>query len=128
MWKDIEGYEELYMVSDMGEVKSLPKNHRYGSKVEKILKGRAEKDGYLRVNLSKNGKTKDFRIHRLVAAAFIPNSKNKPTVNHINADKLDNRMSNLEWATYSEQNEHLYKMGLKDLSYMPKLIKARWKK
>ena len=128
MWKDIKGYEKLYMVSDMGEIKSLPKNHRYGSKVERILKGRPDKDGYLRVNLSKDGKLKEAKVHRLVANAFIPNPQNKPTVNHKNALVSDNRLSNLEWFTYSEQNKHLYKMGLKDLSYMPKLNEARWKK
>jgi hypothetical protein len=127
MWKDIEGYEGYYQISDIGEVKSLPKEHRYGLKTEKILKPKGDKDGYYRVSLCKNGKVKDFKIHRLVAINFIDNPINKPTVNHINGKRNDNRLENLEWATHSEQNYHLYKMGLKDLSYMSKLIEARWK-
>jgi hypothetical protein len=127
MWKDIEGYEGLYQISDKGEVKSLPKEHRYGLKTEKILKPKIDKDGYYGVSLCKNGKSKSKKIHRLVAQMFINNPNNKPTVNHINAIVNDNTLSNLEWATHSEQNYHLYKLGLKDLSYMSKLIEARWK-
>jgi len=127
MWKDIEGYEGLYKISDKGEVKSLPKDHRYGSKIERILKPKIDKDGYYGVSLCKNGKVKSKKIHRLVAQMFISNPNNKPTVNHINAIVNDNRLENLEWATHSEQNYHLYKLGLKDLSYMSKLIEARWK-
>ncbi len=128
MWRDIKGYEGLYQVSSEGEVKSLPKQHRYGSKTERILIGRADKDGYLRVSLSKDNKVLDKRIHRLVAESFITNTENKPTVNHKNGIVSDNNVYNLEWATHSEQNYHLYKMGLKDLSYMSKLNKARYEK
>ena len=126
MWKDIEGYIGLYQVNENGEIKSLPKNHRYGSKVEKILKGKLDKDGYRTVSLCKNNICKSYRVHRLVASAFISNAENKPTVNHKDGNKLNNNLYNLEWATYSEQNYHLYKMKLKDLSYMPKLNAARW--
>lgn len=127
MWKDIEGYEGFYQVNELGEIKSLARNHRYGIKHDRILKGRKDKDGYLRVQLIANGKRKDARIHRLVANAFIPNPNNKPTVNHKNGIVNDNNVNNLEWATYSEQNYHLYELGLKDLSYMKKLIEKRWK-
>ena len=114
MWKDIEGYEGLYQISDKGEVKSLPKEHRYGLKTEKILKPRTTKENeYARVSLCKDGKVKGFRRCRLVALTFIPNTENKPTVNHKNGKRDDDRVCNLEWATGTEQNIHAYKLGLK---------------
>lgn len=97
---DIRGYEGLYLVSNLGRIK------RKYMDSERILKGYENKVGYLVVCLSKNGKTKNFRIHRLVAEAFIPNPENKPTVNHIDEDKTNNMVSNLEWATMNEQNNH----------------------
>ena len=118
IWKNIKGYEGLYMVSNLGNV------IRNG----KILKSRLSKDGYCRVLLCKNSIAKDYYTHRLVAAAFIPNIENKPTVNHKNGIVSDNKVSNLEWNTHSEQNYHLYKMGLKDLSYMSKLREKKWEK
>jgi hypothetical protein len=99
MWKDIEGYEGLYMVSDKGYVV------RNGKK----LKVRLTKTGYARIGLCKNNKAKDFYLHRLVANAFIDNPNNKVTVNHKDGDKLNNSVSNLEWATHSENIIHSYK-------------------
>ena len=117
MWKDIEGYEGLYQISDKGEVKSLPKEHRYGLKTEKILKPRTTKENeYARVSLCKDGKVKGFRRCRLVALTFIPNTENKPTVNHKNGKRDDDRVSNLEWATPSEQNYHMWNTGLIKIS------------
>jgi hypothetical protein len=122
IWKDIEAYEGLYQVSNLGRVKSLPKEHRYGSKSEKILKPRTKKENdYARVSLCKDGKIKSFRRARLIAQTFITNPENKYSVNHINGIKSDDRVENLEWATASEQNYHMYKFGLKDLSYMNKV-------
>ena len=89
MWKDIDGYEELYQVSDTGEVMNV--------RTGKILKAYKEKSGYLRVGLYKDGKEKSFRVHRLVAEAFIPNPLNLPEVNHKSEDKHDNRVENLEY-------------------------------
>ena len=98
-WKEVNGYEGLYEVSDQGNVRN--------TRIGKILKpGKNKKTGYLYVNLCKNNKRKNFYIHRLVAQAFIPNPDNKPTVNHINEDKTDNSVENLEWATMSEQQRH----------------------
>ncbi len=133
IWKDIEGYEGLYQVSNLGRVKSLPKQHRYGSKSERILQcGKTKKQklaiDYPSVILCKNGTYKSIRIHRLVALHFIENPENKESVNHINGIKNDNRVENLEWASPSEQNYHMYKFGLKDLSYMNKLKKAKYEK
>jgi hypothetical protein len=118
VWKDIEGYEGLYQISNQGRVKSLAKSHRYGSKEDKILKsGKTIKQrnglDYPRVCLSKYGNTIVYQIHRLVAISFIPNPLNKDTVNHMNGIKNDNRVDNLEWATMKEQNEHAWNTGLK---------------
>lgn len=99
-WKNvtIPNYEELYMVSTDGEV--------YSVRNEKTLKPKLSKAGYLRVGLANHGKIKMVGVHRLVALAFIENQENKPTVNHINEIKTDNRVENLEWATNAEQNVH----------------------
>lgn len=99
IWKDIEGYEGLYQVSNMGRVKSFNINEN-----GKILKQGTTKKGYLYVILYKDKKTKPMRVHRLVAQAFIPNEDNKPQVNHINEIKTDNRVENLEWMTNEENN------------------------
>ena len=96
IWKDIEGYEELYKVSNFGNVKSL--NYRHTGK-EKTLKVGKHRDDYLYVNLYKDGKMKSHSVHRLVAIAFIPNPYGLPEVNHIDEDKENNKASNLEWCT-----------------------------
>ena len=106
MWKQIKDFKD-YEISDKGEVRSL----KYKKKT--LLKGRLSKDGYLRVSLRKNNKAYEFKIHRLVADAFIPNPENKPTINHINGDKTCNKVNNLEWATRAEQMQHAYKLKLK---------------
>ena len=103
IWKDIEGFEGLYQISNMGNVKSL-NYHRTGK--ERIMKGRKDKDGYLLAHLSKDGKAKNYQIHRLVAIAFIPNPDNLPVINHKNEIKSDNRVSNLEWCSYSYNNSY----------------------
>lgn len=99
IWSDVEGYEGKYMVSNIGKVKSLD-YHRTGK--EKIMKPRKDKKGYLYVGLYKNKKEKWVSVHRLVAAAFIPNPENKPCIDHINTIKDDNRVENLRWATPKE--------------------------
>jgi hypothetical protein len=112
-WKDIKGYESHYQVSNLGNVKSvcrLIKNSRYGNGVikERYLKPAINCHGYVFVSLCLNGVSKSFRIHRLVAVAFIENSENKEQVNHINGIKSDNRLDNLEWSTRSENVLHSY--------------------
>lgn len=92
-WKNIEGYEGMYQVSNLGRVKSL--NFKRTGK-EKILKPFVRKE-YLAVNMYKNGVRKTFYIHRLVAEAFMPNPHNLPEVNHKDEDKSNNRVDNLEW-------------------------------
>ena len=99
IWEDIADYEGLYQVSSLGRVKSLG---NYKSSKEKILKPFSNKDGYLNVKLCKEGKRKQYLVHRLVAKAFIPNPENKLEVNHKDEDKTNNKVENLEWMTCKE--------------------------
>lgn len=96
IWKPIEGYPD-YEVSNLGRIKSLNYN-RTGK--EKIMKLQSGKNGYQIIHLCKNGIHYNFKIHRLVALAFLPNPNNLPCINHINENKTDNRVENLEWCTH----------------------------
>lgn len=107
MWKPVMGFEGMYMVSNFGRIKSLPRLGKVGQKVfSRIMKQANSKQKYLSVELSTNFKTKIFLCHRLVGMAFIPNPLNKPCINHINGIKTDNRVENLEWVSHKENNEH----------------------
>lgn len=110
-WKDIENYPN-YQVSDLGSVRN-----KLTGKLLRLVK---DKYGYMSVCLCKDGAPKRVRIHRLVATSFIPNPDNKRTINHINGCKTDNYVSNLEWSTYSENNIHSIKTGLRTKSGSPK--------
>ena len=117
VWKDIEGYEGLYQVSTCGNIKSLAKPRKNGNgrsytQKEKLLKQTFTSTGYKKVELYKDGKRKGFKVHRLVAIAFIPNPDNKPEVNHIDGNKINNNIDNLEWVTSSENSIHAYETGL----------------
>lgn len=117
IWKDIEGYEGLYQVSTYGNIKSLARPRKNGNgkcyiQKEKLLKQTFTSTGYKKVELYKDGKRKSFKVHRLVAMAFIPNPDNKPEVNHINGNKINNNIDNLEWVTSSENSVHAYETGL----------------
>lgn len=103
IWKPVKDYEGLYEVSSMGRVKSL--NYRRTGK-EKVLKGKLNNSGYLKVTLCKEGKAKEYFIHRLVAIAFIPNPDNLPCIDHINTIKTKNEVVNLRWVTYKENNDN----------------------
>lgn len=96
-WRDIEDYEGLYQVSNLGQVKSLNYNH---TGREQILKPYMSKNGYLKVCISNNGKHTNHLVHRLVGNAFLPNPQNLPQINHKREDaKEDNRVENLEWCS-----------------------------
>jgi hypothetical protein len=117
IWKDIEEYEGLYQVSNLGKVKSLKRivysNKRSSLLInEKLLKQNIHKSGYYNVSLSKNNTKKNLMVHRLVCMSFLLNKKNKSQVNHKNGIKTDNRLENLEWVTASENRIHAYKIGL----------------
>lgn len=103
IWKPVIGYEGLYEVSNLGRVKSLPRKTVVKSH---IIKVEISWNGRPRVHLSKNGKAKHETLYRLIAMAFIPNPENKPEVNHIDGNPLNNNVSNLEWATKSENCWH----------------------
>ena len=95
-WKDIKGYEGLYQISSFGRVKSLNYMHK---SVSKYLSLAIMSSGYVYVLLYKEGKRKMYRVHRLVAEAFIPNPNNYKEVNHKDENKQNNRVDNLEWCT-----------------------------
>jgi len=102
IWKDIVGYDQ-YQVSNYGRVKTTA---NAATRKERILKPLKHPRGYFRVALWKDNKSKFFFIHRLVAEYFISNPENKPTINHIDGDKSNNHIDNLEWTTYRENMNH----------------------
>lgn len=107
MWKDIEGYEGYYQISDSGEVLCL---ERYIQKSNDVIQRRNEhlarifldKDGYQNVKLSKNGKSKIFKVHRLVAFAYVSGYIEGKEVNHKDCDRTNNKAENLEWVFHKE--------------------------
>ena len=120
IWKPVVGYESYYEVSSLGNVRSLERivyvnrgSGFYSKKKAKIL-SQCIVQGYCTVGLSKSGKRKHSLVHRLVLQAFTRNKKNRNQVNHINGDKTDNRLENLEWCNASENMTHAYELGLKN--------------
>lgn len=101
VWKKIEGYP-LYSVSNFGQIRN--------DKTNKILKGGPDTYGYPIVILCNNGQKRTRTVHRIVAEAFIPNPQNKPQVNHIDGDKKNNCISNLEWVTNQENSDHFWRV------------------
>lgn len=115
IWKDIPNYEGLYQVSNLGRVKSLSrfrkcKNNGLALFKERVMKNRTDKKGYSIINLSKDSKKTTKKVHRLVILAFKGYSKLQ--VNHINGDKSDNRLENLEYCTNAENVQHAFDIGL----------------
>lgn len=110
LWKPVIGFEGLYEVSNFGNVRSLERNGtiKGGRMMAKVL----DNYGYYMCKLRNKNIIKMPKIHRLVAQSFIPNPDNKPQVNHINGDKLDNRVENLEWVTSRENIMHAVDNGL----------------
>ena len=111
IWKDIKDYEGCYQISNLGNIKSLI---RKNNKKEKLLKVQISTCGYYKILLYKNNKSKHFKVHRLIAIHFIPNIYNKEQINHIDGNKLNNNINNLEWVTPKENMQHAVRTGLKD--------------
>ena len=115
IWKDIDGYENLYQVSTLGKIKNKRTNkllhpHQYGL--------------YFVIGLIKDHNYKLFLVHRLVGKAFIPNPLNKREINHIDGNKLNNNVSNLEWATRKENAQHSIKIGLQTKEHLAKAVSS----
>lgn len=117
-WKDIKGYEGIYEVSNQGRVRSS-KNKTTVSKLhgkrvwkQRVLSQKIGKDLSCRVNLWKNKKSKTYLVHRIVSEAFIEKVDGKNFVNHIDGNRLNNFVENLEWCTSEENNVHAFKNGL----------------
>ena len=118
IWKELPGYEGLYLVSNTGKIKSLDRVVACKNGATRLHKGKELKQflnerGYLCVVITKNKKSKIKKMHRLVAQTYIDNPLNKPQVNHIDCDKTNNSVENLEWVTNSENMLHAYANGLR---------------
>lgn len=114
IWVDINGYEGLYKISNLGSIKSLSRRLDFGKSYritkENIMQLKCER--YYFINLAKNNKYQTFRIHRLLAIHFIPNPNKYPIVNHKDGNKLNNSLSNLEWCNNSHNIKHAYSLKL----------------
>lgn len=110
IWKPIKGYEGYYEISNKSRVRSVERqvNHQYGTRTvkEKIIKGSLGKRGYLEVSLCKGSTKRHYTLHKLVMEHFVPNPENKPCIDHIDGNKLNNQIENLRWVTYKENTNN----------------------
>lgn len=106
-WKPIKGFEDYYRISDYGNIFSIRSGRN--------LKLSTNSHGYLCATLRVNGSSKQVKVHRLVAIHFLDKSNDYDIVNHKDGNKQNNYKDNLEWSTYSNNNQHAYDLGLKDL-------------
>ena len=113
IWKDVKGYEGIFKISNTGKLirvknsPNMPDNN--------VLKGEVTKFGYRQYHMRLKGVSKRLKAHRLVAEAFIPNPNNLPQVNHIDGDKLNNNVKNLEWCDQKHNNRHALATGLREI-------------
>ena len=111
IWKDIVGYEGLYQVSNLGRVKSYYAKNGILSDNTRLLSGKRDKDGYIEVRLCKNGIVSYMRVHRIVASTFLQGDVTLQ-VNHIDGNKANNRVDNLEFVTPRQNSIHAHSIGL----------------
>lgn len=123
-WKDLIGYEGLYIISNYGRIISLPRSTTHG----KLLIPQISKYGYYMQMLYKNGKAKLCRVNRLVALTFIDNPFNEPYVNHIDGNKLNNKVDNLEWCNQSHNQKEAWRLGLQKPSKKQRKIASDFAK
>lgn len=129
VWKDIEGFEGYYQVSNLGRVKSLDRVVQFKDGRSRLFKGTIlsqghHKDtGYMTINLSKESKLYPKDVHRLVAKAFVLNPDNLPCVDHINCIKTDNRSDNLRWCTHEQNIHYAMNAGLIDIKAKIAILK-----
>lgn len=112
-WKDIEGFDGFYQVSNTGKVRSQGSSNGLKDGKWHLRSLSPTHDGYLRIRLVRGGRDITQRVHTLVARAFIPNPNEYDTVNHIDGDKTNNNVENLEWADRKQQMRHAYRLRLK---------------
>ena len=133
IWKPVKDYENLYLVSNLGKVKSLDRitrnNHATFIKKGRILKNNINNKGYEYLYLKRGKESKKIYVHRLVAETFIPNPNNKKEVNHIDCNPLNNNVSNLEWVTHKENMGYMAKLGRsnKNRVWLNKIIQSNSK-
>lgn len=119
IWKDVKEYEGLYQVSNFGRVKSFPRNGTI--KQERMLKQTIDNNGYLIVGLHKNNTAKKVCVHWLVANAFLPKKENDEVINHIDGNKLNNNLDNLERCTQKHNIRESFRLGLQ-VPYNKKVV------
>lgn len=119
LWAVVPGTDGMIEVSNFGNARSYLRNREHGS----TIKASCDTAGYPTLRLSLGGVKKNYMVHRYVAQAFIPNPDNKREVNHIDGNKANNHVSNLEWVTHKENLQHAARTGL-----LENVIKAAWKK
>lgn len=122
IWKDLPNYEGIYQISNMGRIKSLSRKRLVNKKrnsfclmPEKIMVIKTDKNGYCHVTLCKNNIRKTYWLHRLVLKNFVENPNNLPQINHINGNKSDNKLKNLEWCTPKHNYHEAVKLGLRNV-------------
>lgn len=110
---NIPGFEGLYTITKSGVITCLPKpKYNNATSKEKVLRVHKDSNGYSIIRLYKNGKGASIRMHRLLALMFIPNPNNYKVINHIDGNKGNYALENLEWVTFSENNKHAFATGL----------------